>query len=150
MGRYDLGSKQEKMSFVEGVDSYIPYAGSLKENLNVTKPPKTMEVHVFPGKSNIYNLYEDDGVSSLYEEGYFIVTRFDYNYLENNYNLIIRPFEGKSKIIPDTRNYRIRFRNTREPKDVDVLQDNTSIKFLKIEDVSILYKIMILLLKLMM
>ena len=24
------------MSFVEGVDSYIPYAGSLKENLNVT------------------------------------------------------------------------------------------------------------------
>ena len=34
--RYDLGSKSEKMSFVEGVDSYIPYAGSLKENLNVT------------------------------------------------------------------------------------------------------------------
>ena len=33
---YDLGSKAEKMSFVEGVDSYIPYAGSLKENLNVT------------------------------------------------------------------------------------------------------------------
>ena len=34
--RYDLGSKSEKMSFVEGVDSYIPYAGSLKENLDVT------------------------------------------------------------------------------------------------------------------
>ena len=34
--RYDLGSKLEKMSFVEGVDSYIPYAGSLKDNLNVT------------------------------------------------------------------------------------------------------------------
>ena len=24
------------MSFVEGVDSYVPYAGSLKENLDVT------------------------------------------------------------------------------------------------------------------
>ena len=34
--RYDLGSKAEKMSFVEGVDSYIPYAGPLKDNLNVT------------------------------------------------------------------------------------------------------------------
>ena len=34
--RYDLGSKNEKMSFVEGVDSYIPYAGSLKNNLSVT------------------------------------------------------------------------------------------------------------------
>ena len=34
--RYDLGGKNEKMSFVEGVDSYIPYAGSLKDNLNMT------------------------------------------------------------------------------------------------------------------
>ena len=34
--RYDLGSKNEKMSFVEGVDSYIPYAGALKDNLAVT------------------------------------------------------------------------------------------------------------------
>ncbi len=34
--RYDLGSKNDKMSFVEGVDSYIPYAGALKDNLAVT------------------------------------------------------------------------------------------------------------------
>ena len=34
--RYDLGSPNGKMSFVEGVDSYIPYAGPLKENLDVT------------------------------------------------------------------------------------------------------------------
>lgn len=34
--RYDLGEKTDKMSFVEGVDSYIPYAGPLKDNLNVT------------------------------------------------------------------------------------------------------------------
>ena len=34
--RYDLGGKKTSMSFVEGVDSYVPYAGSLKENLDVT------------------------------------------------------------------------------------------------------------------
>lgn len=34
--RYDLGTKVGKMSFVEGVDSYIPYAGPLKDNLDVT------------------------------------------------------------------------------------------------------------------
>ena len=33
--RYDLGGAQ-KLSFVEGVDSYVPYAGSLKENVDVT------------------------------------------------------------------------------------------------------------------
>jgi len=33
--RYDLGSPQ-KMSFEEGVDSYVPYAGSLKDNVTLT------------------------------------------------------------------------------------------------------------------
>ena len=34
--RYDLGGNKAKLSFEEGVDSYIPYAGSLKDNLKVT------------------------------------------------------------------------------------------------------------------
>jgi len=33
--RYDMGGSQ-KLTFEEGVDSYIPYAGSLKENVNIT------------------------------------------------------------------------------------------------------------------
>ena len=126
--RYYLFFKDEDYPVFAKSGSIICLA-DLEENLNATNPPKTLEVHVFPGKSNIYNLYEDDGISSLYEEGYFIVTRFDYNYLENNYNLIIRPFEGKSKIIPDKRNYRIRFRNTREPRNVEVLQESTAMKY---------------------
>ncbi len=33
--RYDLGG-EAKLSFEEGVDSYVPYAGSLKDNLSIT------------------------------------------------------------------------------------------------------------------
>jgi len=33
--RYDLGGAQ-KLSFEEGVDSYVPYAGSLKDNVKLT------------------------------------------------------------------------------------------------------------------
>jgi len=33
--RYDLGGSN-KLSFEEGVDSYVPYAGSLKENVRIT------------------------------------------------------------------------------------------------------------------
>ncbi|WP_303816366.1 IMP dehydrogenase [Acidaminococcus timonensis] len=33
--RYDLGG-DKKLSFEEGVDSYVPYAGSLKDNVNLT------------------------------------------------------------------------------------------------------------------
>ena len=31
--RYDLGGKKKSMTFVEGVDSYVPYAGSLKDGV---------------------------------------------------------------------------------------------------------------------
>ena len=35
--RYDMGGEaKNKLSFEEGVDSYIPYAGHLKENLGIT------------------------------------------------------------------------------------------------------------------
>ncbi|WP_343210364.1 IMP dehydrogenase [Anaerolentibacter hominis] len=33
--RYDMG-RSKKLSFEEGVDSYVPYAGSLHDNLNIT------------------------------------------------------------------------------------------------------------------
>ncbi len=95
----------------------IPLA-ILPKNINDTNPPTALEIHVFPGRSNIYKLYEDDGYSNLQEEGYYIVTAIDYNYLANNYTLIIRPIEGKAGIIPKMRNYKIRFRNTREAEDV--------------------------------
>ena len=34
--RYDLGGNKNNLSFVEGVDSYVPFAGSLKDNVDVT------------------------------------------------------------------------------------------------------------------
>ena len=88
--------------------------------INDTTPPSKLEVHIFPGKSNSYNLYEDDGLSDLYKKGFFIKTNIDYNYLPSNYTVIIRAVEGKTGIIPPLRNYKFRFRNTKESKDVAV------------------------------
>ena len=109
--------------------------GDLEKNLNVTNSPKSMEIHIFPGKSNSYNLYEDDGYSMLYEQGYYLLTRIDYNYLANNYTVIIRPLEGKSGIIPEYRNYRVRFRNTREANEVICNIDGENIDYISyVED----------------
>lgn len=94
----------------------IPMANN--ENLNDTTPPKDMEIHIFPGQNNNYRLYEDDGVSDLHLKGYYLLSTIDYNYLPNNYTVIIRPIEGKSGIVPDKRNYKIRFRNTKKSNDV--------------------------------
>lgn len=34
--RYDTGGEEHEMTFEEGVDSYVPYAGKLKDNVDVT------------------------------------------------------------------------------------------------------------------
>jgi IMP dehydrogenase len=34
--RYDLGNITESLKFEEGVDSYVPYAGKMKDNLSIT------------------------------------------------------------------------------------------------------------------
>jgi len=92
----------------------------LDENINDTSTPKKMELDIFPGNSSVYRLYEDDGISSLYEEGYYITTAIDFSYASDNYSLSIHPVEGKTGIIPDSRDYKIKFRNTRMPEKVIV------------------------------
>ena len=125
--RYILFYKDEDYP-VFARDGSIICMADLEKNLNVTNCPNTMEIHVFPGKSNQYNLYEDDGFSNLYKDGYYLLTRVDYNYMSNNYTLIIRPVEGKTGIVPAKRNYRIRFRNTREANDVIVYVENQKVQ----------------------
>lgn len=80
--------------------------------------PQNMEIHIFQGCSNTYQLYEDDGESNIYKQGFYLITAIDYNYRESNYTVIIRALEGKSGIICDKRNYKIRFRNTKKTEDV--------------------------------
>lgn len=106
--------------------SIIPLSN--KSNINNTSNPTDIEIHVFPGQNNTYRLYEDDGISSLYKEGFYLITEIDYNYLPNNYTLIIRSIEGKRGIVPDKRNYKIRFRNTKFAEDVIVYFDSTQIQ----------------------
>ena len=124
--RYTLFFKDEDYPVYAKAGSIIPIA-KLDENINNTNPPKGMEIDIFPGSSNVYRLYEDDGLSSLYEEGYYIITAIDFNYAKDNYNLSIHPVEGKTGIIPDERDYFIRFRNTREPEKISVSINNNSI-----------------------
>ncbi|MDD3187608.1 MAG: glycoside hydrolase family 31 protein [Bacilli bacterium] len=101
------------------------------ENINDTTPPKNLEIQIFPGTNNTYNLYEDDGISDLYKKDYFLKTSIDYNYLPNNYTVIIRAIDGKSNIVPEQRNYKIRFRNTKKAPETVIYFNDTPIKNFK-------------------
>jgi hypothetical protein len=101
----------------------------LNRNINDTNPPVDMELHIFPGVSNTYHLYEDDGVSDLHKKDFYLLTDIDYNYMPNNYTVIIRTLEGKGDIIPPSRNYRFVFRNTKKAEDVTIYKDYEQVPF---------------------
>ena len=50
----------------------IPTSGIA--DLMTTDSPKELEIHVFPGASNSYNLYEDDGITNDYKNGKYSIT----------------------------------------------------------------------------
>ena len=106
--------------------SIIPFADN--EKLNDTNVPKNLEIQIYPGRSNTYNLYEDDGVTDYYKNGDYLITSIDYNYLPNNYTVIIRAIEGKKGIIPEKRNYKITFRNTKQAENVIAYFNDTKIE----------------------
>lgn len=90
--------------------SIIPM--SLNE-FNDTKVPSSMELQVFPGASNTYSIYEDDGNTFNYKNGDYLITNLEFLYKKNNYSLTILPVSGKKSIVPSTRNYKIVFKDTK-------------------------------------
>ncbi len=120
--------KEEQYPVFAKAGSIIPFGEN--ENIFDTTPPKNMEIHIFPGRSNTYDLYEDDGMTDLHRKGFYLKSIIEYNYMPSNYTLIIRPVEGKSGIVPEKRNYKIRFRNTRETKDVKVYEKDQEVPFI--------------------
>lgn len=125
--------KKEYLSFFKEEDypvfvrsgAIIPLS---KDEGNSINNPTNLEIHVFPGKNNSYTLYEDDGLTKTYKNGVYLKTILEYNYMPNNYTFIARSLEGKSGIVPEYRNYKIRFRNTKRASDVIVYFNNMMIQ----------------------
>jgi len=126
--RYISFFKDEDYPVFAKQGGIIPMAILDEENLNDVSNPTKMEVHIFPGKNNTYKLYEDDGTTNAYKDGNFMTTVIDYNYLPNNFTVIIRPLEGRNEVVPVNRSYKIRFRNTRMAEDVIVYIGTTRLE----------------------
>lgn len=99
-------------------------------DLNSTTNPESLELHIFPGESNTFNLYEDKDDN----EDNHLITQIDYNYLPSNYTVIIRTLEGKRGVVEDYRNYKIRFRNTKKAENVICYFNDTQIKTMSYVD----------------
>ncbi len=104
------------MSFYKDEDypAFVKEGSIIPMSLDyTTDAPHNMEIQVFPGKSDIYNLYEDDGVSEGYKKGDYLITNFEYVYNKDNVLLKIKRLEGRSSSVVQNRSYKIVFRNMR-------------------------------------
>ena len=119
---YPIFVKQGSIIPMAGDNSYMSYAN-----------PKDLEIHVFPGQSNSYKLYEDDGETYEYLEGKYCITEIDYNYRQSNYTLILRPIEGDTSVIPEVRDYKIVFRNTKQADNVVVYENQNVLNNIETE-----------------
>lgn len=118
--RYVTFYKDEDYPVFAKRGTIIPLAILDDKDLNNTSNPQDLEIHIFPGQSNTYKLYEDDGTTLEYKKGAYLITDINYNYQQNNFTVIIRPTKGTPSVVPPTRNYKIRFRDVRKPSDVIV------------------------------
>ena len=127
--RYVTFYKDEDYPVFAKTGAIIPLAHLNHEKLNDTGAPETLEIHIFPGRNNTYKLYEDDGYTSKYREGFSYTTEINYYYKANDFSVSLEPLEGKRGVIPEKRNYVIRFRNTKFTSDVQVFENENSVPY---------------------
>ena len=82
--------------------------------------PETLDVFVFPGADNVFELYEDDGESQDYLDRAYALTRFSQTWDDVQWQFAISAPEGDRSHLPRQRTYRLAFRGVHAPKQVVV------------------------------
>ena len=107
--------KEEEYPVFVKAGAIIPI--SLNE-FNDTNAPSKMEIQIFPGDSNTYSIFEDDGVTNNYLQGEYLITNIEFLYKKDNYSLTILPVEGRSDVVMQYRDYKVRFKNTKDTAEI--------------------------------
>ena len=72
--------------------------------------PTELDIYIFPGADNTFDLYEDDGETTDYQHGKYAITRFS---LKDGV-FTVHPTQGDLSVIPARRTYRIHLRGVNE------------------------------------
>lgn len=116
---YALYGGIEEINVFAKAGAIVPLAALTSENQ--WENPQTLEVHVFPGADNKFFLYEDDGESTAYREGFHAETVFSLKADEQSLDLEIEVRDEKG-ILPD-REIKLVFRNVKRDSKVSSVSE---------------------------
>jgi len=75
-----------------------------------TSNPTALDVIIFPGAGNHFELYEDDGETTAYLSGDYAITLLSLAQDEKALTFTIHPVEGDASLVPPARAWRIHLR----------------------------------------
>ena len=76
---------------------------------NTWQVPHHIQVHIFPGASNHFDLYEDDGETTAYQNGAFAITPMHLDWKAGSLEFRIGPTQGERRWAPDRRLFDLYF-----------------------------------------
>lgn len=97
----DVTANLEDIPVYAKVGAIIPLAP--KVGWGGIKNPTELDIYIFPGADNTFDLYEDDGETTDYQQGNYAITRFELK----DETFTIHPAQGDLSVIPSKRTYRI-------------------------------------------
>lgn len=106
----------------------IPMAIVEPHDNSITNPEK-LEVLVFPGAANEFDLYEDDGESLRYQNGEYALTKFSFDPEQKMFT--VYPTRGALHVIPEKRLLKLKFRGFKEIENMEVYRDGKAIPITK-------------------
>ncbi|KFZ26768.1 MAG: Alpha-xylosidase [Candidatus Izimaplasma bacterium HR2] len=128
-GEYYKGNKEYTM--YSGIDQIPVFAKAgaiipLSEltSKNQISNPEIIELVLFPGADGEFILYEDDGVSSKYLDGEFVITKIETKYSNNKIELEIHPSIGMKSLIPKNRIYKVIVRGKKINNEIIINGNN--------------------------
>ncbi|MFW6063528.1 MAG: TIM-barrel domain-containing protein [Chloroflexota bacterium] len=80
--------------------------------------PRQLDVLVFPGADNEFELYEDDGESQAYRDGAYALTRIQQQWQGHRAVLTLHEAQGDGSLLPTQRDVRFLLRGWRRPEAV--------------------------------
>ncbi len=86
---------------------------------NGTANPENLVLEIFPGESNKFELYEDDGKTVKYKSGDHFITKFSLQWEEKVTFSIDKP-KKSNFYIPKVRKYLLNFNAIKNPKNISV------------------------------
>ncbi len=108
--RYSGGQWQEISAALEEIPVFAR-AGAIvplapKPVWGGIENPSELDIYIFPGADNTFELYEDDGETTDYQRGKYAITRFS---LQGS-QFTIQAVEGDADVVPLVRTYRLHLR----------------------------------------